>query len=171
MCVPRDWALELGVLAETFRHCAPRAVCQAELCDNYAHRHQSLSPRDPARGLHKVAREVALAFFRSMRAEGVEMDAPVFSALQAAYSRHAGDALRLYSADALINSLEYPSHDEELAVQTFVRAIGEAAEIFPASPDDAASAPSWDRVVAEMPGFLPALRDAIAADSRARMAK
>jgi len=169
--VPRDWALELGVLAETFRHCAPRTVCQAELCDNYDHRHQSLSPRDPARGLHKVAREVTLAFFRSMSAEGVKMGAPVFSALQAAYSRHAADALRLYSVDALINSLEYPRDDEELAVQTFVRAIHEAAEIFPAPADAAACAPSWDQVAAEMPDFLPALRAAIAADSRARMVK
>ena len=166
--VPRDWALELGVLAETFRHCGPRAVCQAELCDNYDHRHQSLSPRDPARGLHKVAREVVLAFFRSMGAEGVKMGGPHFPALQAAYSHHAEEALRLYSADALINSLEYPRRDEELAVETFVRAIHEAAEIFPASPGDAACAPSWDLVVEEMPDFLPALRDAIAADSRMR---
>ena len=169
--LPCDWALELGVLAETFRHCAPRAVCQAELCDNYDHRHQSLSPRDPARGLHKVAREVALAFFRSMSAEGVKMGAPLFSALFSAYSRHAADALRLYSADALINGLDYPRHDEELAVQTFVRANHEAAEIFPAPADAAACAPAWVQIAEEMPDFLPALRDAIAADSRARMAK
>ena len=166
--VPRDWALELGVLAETFRHCAPRAVCQAELCENYDHRHQSLSPRDPSRGLHKMAREVALAFFRSMGVEGVKMSAPVFSALQAAYSRHAADALRLHSADALINSLEYPRQDEELAVQTFVRAIHEATEISPASANAAAGAPPWERIAEQMPDFFPALRDAIAGDSRTR---
>jgi glucosyl-3-phosphoglycerate synthase len=166
--VPCDWALELGVLAETFRHCTPRAVCQAELCDNYDHRHQSLSPRDPARGLHKVAREVALAFFRSMDEEGVKLGAPLFSKLRAAYARHAADALRLHSADALINSLEYPRDDEMLAVRTFERAIHEATEIFPAAPDDTASAPTWDRVAAEMPDFLPALRDAAVADARVR---
>ena len=165
--VPRDWALELGILAETYRHCAPRAVCQAELCDNYDHKHQSLSPRDPSRGLHKVAREVALAFFRSMSGEGVKMDASLLDTLLAAYQRHAAEALRLYSADALINSLEYPRHDEELAVATFVCAIQEAAHAFSAAPHDAASAPSWERVEEELPDFLPALREAVAADKRA----
>jgi len=53
-------------------------------------------------------------------------------------------------------------------VRTFERAIHEATEIFPATPDDTASAPTWDRVAAEMPDFLPALRDAAAADARVR---
>ncbi|MEO6789094.1 MAG: glycosyl transferase [Chthoniobacteraceae bacterium] len=167
--VPRDWALELGVLAETYRHCAPSAVCQAELCDNYDHRHQSLSPRDPSRGLHKVAREVVLALFRSMSGEGVKMDAGLLGTLPASYERHAAEALHLYSADALINSLEYPRRDEELAVATFVRAIHEAARAFIAAPHESPSAPGWDRVAEELPDFLPALRDAIAADNRARL--
>ena len=167
--VPRDWALELGILAETYRHCAPRAVCQAELCDNYDHKHQSLSPRDPSRGLHKVAREVARAFFRCMSGEGVKMDASLLETLRAAYQRHAAEALRLYSADALINSLEYPRRDEELAVTTFVRAIQEAARAFLAAPLACPSAPSWDRVGEELPDFLPALHEAIAADHRIRL--
>ncbi len=166
--VPRDWALELGILAETYRHCAPRAVCQAELCDNYDHKHQSLSPRDPSRGLHKVAREVTLAFFRSMSGEGVKMDASLLDTLLAAYQRHAAGALRLYSADALINSLEYPRRDEELAVDTFVRAIQEAARAFLHAPADCPAAPSWDRVEEELPDFLPSLREAIASDNASR---
>ena len=169
--IPRDWALELGVLAGTFRHCAPRAVCQAELCDNYDHRHQSLSPDDPSRGLHKVAREVVLSFFRSMSAEGEEMDAALLDTLLAAYQRHAAGALRHYSADALINSLEYSRRDEELAVATFVRAIREAASAFIGVQHDCDSAPGWDRVEEELPDFLPALREAITADSRARVAR
>ena len=169
--VPRDWALELGVLAETFRHCVPRAVCQAELCDNYDHKHQSLSSRDPSRGLHKVAREVVFAFLRSMSAEGVKIDAALLDTLPAAYERHAAVGLRQYSADALINSLEFPRRDEELAVQTFVLAIREAAEIFLAAPNATASAPCWDRVTDEFPGFLGKLREAIVSDNRARLKK
>jgi glucosyl-3-phosphoglycerate synthase len=169
--LPRGWALELGILVETFRHCAPRAVCQAELCDNYDHKHQSLSPRDPSRGLHKVAREVVLAFFRSMSAEGVKMEAGLLGTLPAAYRRHATEVVRLYSADALINSLEYSRHDEELAIATFVRAIHEAALAFTVANQDDHSAPGWDRVEEELPGFLPSLREAIAADSRARVAR
>lgn len=166
--VPHDWALELGILAETYRHCAPRAICQAELCDNYDHKHQSLSPRDPARGLHKVAREVVLAFFRSMSGEGVKMDAGLLDTLSAAYERHASEALRGFSADAIINSLEYPRADEELAVETFVRAIQEAARAYIAAPHHRAAAPGWDRVAEEWPDFLPALREAIAADQGGR---
>lgn len=169
--VPRDWALELGVLAGTYRQCAPGAVCQAELCDNYDHRHQSLSPRDPSRGLHKVAREVALAFFRSVHAEGEEMDAVLLGMLLPSYQRHAAAALRLYSADALINSLAYPRHDEELAVQTFVCAIQEAAQVFLTETPGDPSAPSWERVAGEFPSFLPALHDAIGEDNRARLPK
>ena len=166
--VPCDWALELGILAETYRHSAPRAICQAELCDNYDHKHQSLSPRDPSRGLHKVAREVVLAFFRSMSGEGVKMDAGLLGTLPASYERHASGALRVYSADALINSLEYPRADEELAVATFIRAIQEASRAFIAAPHDSASAPGWDRVEDELPDFLPALREAISADKGGR---
>jgi glucosyl-3-phosphoglycerate synthase len=169
--VPRNWALELGILAETWRHCAPRAVCQAELCDNYDHKHQSLSPRDPSRGLHKVAREVALSFFRSMSGEGVKMDASLLDTLLAAYQRHATEAQRQYSADALINSLEYPRRDEELAVATFVRAIQEAARAFVAAALDCPAAPSWERVDEEVPDFLPSLREAVAVDNRARLSR
>ena len=170
LCVPRGWGLELGILAGTYRHCAPRAVCQAELCDNYDHKHQSLSPRDPSRGLHKVAREVALAFFHSMTGEDVKMNAGLLDTLLVAYRRHAAESLRLYSADALINSLEYPRRDEELAVATFVRAIQEAARAFIAAPQACPSAPSWDRVEEELPDFLPALREAIVADNRGKRA-
>jgi len=164
--IPLDWALELGILAETHRNCAPRAVCQAELCDNYDHKHQQLSPRDPSRGLHKMAREVALAFVRRMSAEGVSIDAGLLDTLLVAYRRHAEEAIRLYSADALINSLEYPRHDEELAVATFIRAIQEAARAFITDPLDSPLSPSWDHVQAALPDFLAGFRKAIEADNR-----
>ncbi len=168
MHVARDWALELSMLAETYRRSTPAAICQAELCDNYQHKHQSLSPRDPSRGLHKVAREVALAVFRAIQTEGEGMGAALLAAVLATYRRHATEALRLYSADALINSLEYPREDEELAVQTFMRAIREAADAFQKSAPSAASLPSWERIAAEFPAFLSELHDAVNADTHAR---
>ena len=61
--IPYDWALEVGMLAEVFRNSAPRAICQSELCENYDHKHQELSPRDPEKGLNKMAaghREILL---------------------------------------------------------------------------------------------------------------
>jgi glucosyl-3-phosphoglycerate synthase len=164
--IPQDWALELGLLAEVYRNCAPRAICQAELCDNYDHKHQELSPRDPSRGLHKMARDVAAAFFRRMSSEGVKIDTGLIDTLLVAYKRHAEEALRFYAADALINSLQYPRHDEELAVSTFLRAIQEAARGFLADPLDGPLSPSWNRVQSAMPGFSSDFRDAVAADNR-----
>jgi glucosyl-3-phosphoglycerate synthase len=114
-----------------------------------------------------MAREVALAFVRRMSAEGVAIDAGLLETLLVAYRRHAEEALRLYAADALINSLQYPRRDEELAVATFVRAIREAARAFIADPLDSPLSPSWDRVQAALPDFLAALRQAIAADNQA----
>jgi glucosyl-3-phosphoglycerate synthase len=163
--VPLDWALELGILAEAWKNCAPRAICQAELCDNYEHKHQTLSPRNPSRGLHKVAREVALAFLRLMSAEGAPIDSGLLDTLLVAYQRHAEDALRLHAADALINGLQFPRHDEALAVTTFVRAIREAGRAFLADPLHSPLTPGWDRVHAAMPDFLPRLRHAVEADN------
>lgn len=73
--IPYDWALEIGTLAEVFRNAAPRAICQSELCENYDHKHQELSVRDPDKGLNKMAVDLARSFFRQMAAEGIKLDA------------------------------------------------------------------------------------------------
>ena len=164
--IPHDWALELGILAEIHRNCAPRAMCQAELCDNYDHKHQELSPRNPSKGLHRMARDVAAAFFQRMGGEGVKIDPGLLDTLLVAYGRHAEETLRFYGADAQINSLHYPRHDEELAVSTFLTAIQEAARAFIADPLDSSLSPSWNRVRSTLPDFLSELREAVAADSR-----
>lgn len=45
--IPGDWGLEIGVLAEIYRNCALRRICQADIADSYEHKHQSLSPQNP----------------------------------------------------------------------------------------------------------------------------
>jgi len=114
--IPHDWALEIGLLAEVFRNCAPRAICQSELCDAYDHKHQDLSPRDPEKGLNKMASDITKSFLRRMAAEGIKLDTGLFDTLLSAYSRQAEDTLRFYAAEAAINGLEYPRHEEEMAV-------------------------------------------------------
>jgi glucosyl-3-phosphoglycerate synthase len=166
LSIPTDWALEIGILAEAYRNCAPQAMCQAELCDNYDHKHQELSPRDPSRGLHRMVRDVAFAFFRRMGAEGVKIDAGLLDTLLVAYKLQAEESLRFYAADALINSLEYPRHEEELAVRTFVRAIQEAGCSYLDDPLQSRLSPSWNRVESAMPGFFADFLDAVAADNR-----
>jgi glucosyl-3-phosphoglycerate synthase len=35
--IPSDWGLEVGVLAEVFRNCSLKRICQVELVENYEH--------------------------------------------------------------------------------------------------------------------------------------
>jgi glucosyl-3-phosphoglycerate synthase len=130
--IPHDWALEMGLLAEVFRNSAPRAICQSELCENYDHKHQELSPRDMDKGLNKMAVDITKSLFGRMAAEGYQAGfAGLFDTLLSAYVRQAEDTLRFYSADSVLNGLRYPRHDEESAVATFVRSISSAARALP----------------------------------------
>lgn len=163
--IPHDWALEVGMLAEVFRNTAPRAICQSELCDNYDHKHQELSPRDPDRGLNKMAADIVKSFFRRMAAEGIKLDTGVFDTLLSAYSRQAEDTLRFYGAEAAINGLKYPRHEEETAVATFVRSIRSAAEAYQKDPLSSQLIPNWNRVESALPTFLDELREAVRLDN------
>jgi glucosyl-3-phosphoglycerate synthase len=165
--IPYDWALEIGLLAEVFRNSAPRAICQSELCDNYNHKHQELSPRDAEKGLNKMAVDITKAFFRRMTAEGIKLDTGLFDTLLSAYLRQAEDTLRFYAADAAINGLHYPRHDEESAVATFVRSIQVAAQSFVEDPLWSPLIANWNRVQSALPNFFDELNDAVRMDNEA----
>ncbi|MBI4324160.1 MAG: glycosyl transferase [Chloroflexi bacterium] len=163
--IPSDWALEVGLLAEVFRNCAARAICQAELCDNYDHKHQELSSRDPDKGLNKMAVDIVRTFFRQMAAEGIKLDAGLFDTLLSTYMRQAEDTLRFYAADAAINGLRYPRHEEEGAVATFVRSIRIAAKAFLEDPLWSPLIPNWNRVQSALPEFFDELNEAVRLDN------
>jgi glucosyl-3-phosphoglycerate synthase len=163
--IPHDWALEVGLLAEVFRNCAPRAICQSELCENYEHKHQDLSQRDPEKGLNKMAVDIVKSVFRRMAAEGIKLDAGLFDTLLSAYSRQAEDTLRVYAADAVMNGLLYPRHEEESAVSTFVRSIRAAARAFQDDPLWTPLIPNWNRIESAMPTFFQELAEAVRLDN------
>jgi glucosyl-3-phosphoglycerate synthase len=165
--IPFDWSLEVGLLAEVFRNCAPRAICQSELCENYDHKHQELSPRDAAKGLNKMAVDIARSFFRRMAAEGIKLDGGLFDTVLVSYVRQAEDTLRFYGADAAMNGLKYPRHEEETAVATFVRSIREATKAFQEDPLCTPLIPNWNRVESALPGFLEELNEAVRLDNEA----
>lgn len=165
--IPHDWALEIGLLAEVIRNSAPRAICQSELCDNYEHKHQELSPRDREKGLNKMAIDISRALFLRMAAEGIKLDAGTFSTLLSAYMRQAEDTLRFYAADAVLNGLKYPRHDEETAVTTFVRSIRVAVETYLDDPLLTPLIPNWNRVHSAAPSFFDELNDAVRLDNQA----
>ncbi|MBI3875155.1 MAG: glycosyl transferase [Verrucomicrobia bacterium] len=163
--IPYDWALEVGLLAEVFRNSAPRAICQSELCDNYDHKHQELSSRDQDKGLNKMAIDIAKSFFRRMAAEGIKLDAGLFDTLLSAYMRQAEDTLRCYAADAAVNGLKFPRHEEEGAVTTFTSGIRAAAKAFLEDPLSSPLISNWNRVESALPNFLEELNEAVRLDN------
>jgi len=163
--IPFDWGLEIGVLAEVFRNSAPRAICQAELCENYDHKHQELSVRDPEKGLNRMAVDIMRSIFRRMASEGIKLDQGLFETLQFAYMRQAEDTLRAYGADAAMNGLMFPRHEEELAVSMFARCIRIAAKAHSEDPSFWPLIPNWNRVESALPDFLAALNRAVMDDN------
>ena len=163
--IPYDWALEIGTLAEVFRNAAPRAICQSELCENYDHKHQEISPRDADKGLNKMAVDIAKAFFRRMAAEGIKLDSGLFDTLLSTYLRQAEDTLRFYAADAAINGLTFPRNEEEKAVSTFVRSIQVAEKAFQNDPLWSPLIPNWNRVQSALPSFFEELHEAVRLDN------
>jgi len=163
--IPHDWALEVGLLAEVLRNCAPRAICQSELCETYDHKHQDLSPRDVDKGLNKMAIDIAKSFFRRMAAEGIKLDAGLLDSLLSTYMRQAEDTLMFYASDAAINGLKYDRHEEENAVSTFVRSIRVASQNFLEDPLWSPLIPNWNRICSALPNFFDELNEAVHRDN------
>jgi glucosyl-3-phosphoglycerate synthase len=163
--IPSDWGLEIGVLAEVYRNCSKKRVCQVDIADNYEHKHQELSPSDPSKGLMKMASDIAKALFRILSAEGISFDVGKMQALLTRFVRTAEDTLTRYHADAMINGLIFDRHEEETAVETFARALKLATDEFFADPLGTPPIPNWARVSSALPGFLGALREAVEADN------
>ncbi|MCC6231656.1 MAG: glycosyl transferase [Verrucomicrobiales bacterium] len=164
--IPYDWALEVGTLAEVFRNATPRAICQSELCENYDHKHQELSMRDAGKGLNKMGADITRSLFLRMAAEGIKLDAGLFDTLLSTYLRHAEDTLRFYAADAAVNGLDYPRHEEENAVATFVRSVQSAAKSFLDDPLWTPLLPNWNRIHSALPEFLDELNEAVRLDNQ-----
>lgn len=165
--VPSDWGLEVGMLAEVYRNCSLRRVCQVELVDNYDHKHQELSEHDASRGLHRMVLDIAGSLFRHLASYGVEFSAGFLNTMTAAYVRIAQDAISSYGADAALNGLAFERHEEEVALETFSRALRAAGLGFVRDPMGAPPIPNWNRVSSALPDFLDELREAVAEDAAA----
>jgi glucosyl-3-phosphoglycerate synthase len=164
--VPSDWGLEVGMLAEVYRNCSLKRICQVELVDNYDHKHRSLSEHDPGAGLHRMVKDIGASLIRNLASYGVEFDAGFLNTLTAAYVRMAQDAVARYHDAAALNGIGFDRHEEELAVETFSRALRGAGLDFVRDPMGAPQIPNWNRVTAALPELLPELRRAVEADSR-----
>ncbi len=163
--IPGDWGLEVGMLVEVFRNCSPKRICQIELADNYDHRHQELSENDSSRGLHRMVSDIASSLIRNLASYGVEFDAGFLNTLTSAYLRTAQDAIASYDDDAALNGLVFDRHEEEVAVEVFLRALRAAGLGFVRDPFGTPPIPNWNRVTSALPGFLEELREAVDADA------
>lgn len=163
--MPGDWGLEVGVLAEVFRNCAIRRVCQVDLADNYEHKHQALFPGDSSRGLVKMCVDIAQSMFRTLANEGVVLSEGFFKTLMVTYLRTAQDHIKRYEDDAVINGLVFDRHAEGAAVEAFTEGLREAGANFLADPIGAPLIPNWSRVSAAIPDFLERLNEAVEKDN------
>lgn len=163
--IPADWGLEVGVLAEVYRNCSLKRICQVELVENYDHKHQDLSEHDPRGGLHRMVRDIAASLIRNLASYGVGFDSGFLNTMIAAYVRTAQDAIARYSDDAKLNGLAFDRHEEEVAVETFSGALRAAGLDFVNDPMGSPQIPNWSRVISAMPDFLGDLRSAVEADA------
>jgi glucosyl-3-phosphoglycerate synthase len=163
--IPWDWGLEVGVLAEIYRNCSIKRVCQVDIAENYEHKHQELSQDDPSKGLMKMAVDIAKTLMRTLSSEGVTFEAGNTQTLLTRYLRTAEDTITRYHADAMINGLMFDRHEEETAVETFAQALKLATQEFFADPLGTPLIPNWNRISSALPGFLGALQEAVDADN------
>jgi glucosyl-3-phosphoglycerate synthase len=164
--IPSDWGLEVGVLTEVYRNCSRKRICQVALVDNYEHKHRELSEHDASRGLHRMVVDIASSLIRNLASYGVQFDAGFLNTLVVAYVRMAQDAVARYSDDAALNGLVFDRHEEEVAVETFSRALSAAGLNFVRDPMGAPQIPNWSRVTSALPDFLAELREVVEADNR-----
>jgi len=161
MRLPSDWGLEIVTLFEAIRHRTPRRICQAELADRYDHKHQPVSPGDPGRGLHRMARDVTKHLLRTLAAAGVNLSDGLFRSLLAAYQREAEDSVADSFAVSVVNHLAYDRHEEETHVQTFTQALRASIVEFLADPLGPPLVPNWGRVWAGVTDAGERLRAAV----------
>src|SRR4030042_1703983 len=164
--IPSDWGLEVGILAEVYRNCVPKRICQVDLIESYEHKHQHLSSADPTAGLLKMCIDITKSLFRTLTQEGVIISDGLLRTLAGTYLRTAQDTIKKYEDDAAINKLFFDRHAEGTAVETFLQGIRIAGDDFLKDPLGSPEIPNWNRVTSAIPDFLENLKEAVAADNK-----
>jgi glucosyl-3-phosphoglycerate synthase len=163
--VPFDWGLEVGLLSEVYRNQATNRICQAEICDIYDHKHQSLSSESADNGLSKMSTDIIKSLFRKLAIQGHTFSNETMRTIKASYYRFALDSIDKYKADAAFNALEIDLNSEEKAVELFAENVMRAGASFAYEPMAIPFMPTWSRVTSACPDFLYQLRVAIKEDN------
>ena len=163
--MPFDWGLEVGLLSEVYRNQATNRICQAEICDIYDHKHQSLSSENAGSGLSKMSTDIIKSLFRKLAIQGHTFSNETMRTIKASYYRFALDSIDKYKADAAFNALEIDLNSEEKAVELFAENVMRAGDSFAYEPMAIPFMPTWSRVTSACPDFLYQLRVAIEEDN------
>ncbi len=156
-----DWGLDFGVLAEVFRNCSIKRICQVDLIDSYEHKHQDLSESDPGNGLFKMSIDIARVFYRTMASEGAVFSDGTVETLLTTYMRFAQDIIKVYHDSASINHIYFDRQQEDLAVKTFAEGLRIGGKSFLQDPLGNTEIPNWNRVASAIPEFLPMLKEIV----------
>lgn len=162
--IPGDWGLEVGMLAEVYRNCALRRICQADIADAYEHKHQTLSTHNPDAGLLKMCVDITKSLFRNLASEGLVLSESTLKTLRATYLQAAQEAISRYENDAAINSLRFDRHEERRAVEVFLRGMTLATDSFLEDPLGVPMISNWSRVTHAVPDIFHRLMDAVEHD-------
>jgi len=149
--MPLGWGVEIGLLAEAFRHLEPRQICQIDLATNYQHKHQPFLTNRPGQGLARMSREIAVTLFHELHREGIRFDAASWQALHRAYERRAAEAVRRHWHDALYNGLAFHEEEERQLCRLFGESLVEAVTAFETGPTELPAAPPIAEWLAEHP--------------------
>jgi glucosyl-3-phosphoglycerate synthase len=112
----------------------------------------------------RMAKDIALAGFHALAAEGTQLSTSFFRSLRATYLRAAQDAIRQYSDLSAINGLSYDRHAEDVLAESFVQVLETAGEEFLKNPFGSPQIPTWNRVSAALPGIFGRLRETVRQD-------
>jgi glucosyl-3-phosphoglycerate synthase len=164
--IPADWGLEIGILAEVYRNCVAKRICQVDLIESFEHKHQELSDHDPQKGLLKMCIDITKTIFRTLSTEGVIISAGLLRTLESTYLRTAQDTIKRYEDDASLNQLFFDRHAEVSAVEAFCKGIKIASKEFLDDPLSTPEIPNWNRVTSAIPDFLDKLREAVEEDNK-----
>lgn len=162
--IPGDWGLEIGVLAEVYRNCALRRICQVDIADAYEHKHQTLSTHNADAGLLKMCVDITKSLFRNLASEGLVLSESTLKTLRATYLQAAQEAISRYENDAAINSLRFDRHEERQAVEVFLRGMTLATDSFLEDPLGVPMISNWSRVTHAVPDMFQRLMDAVEQD-------
>ena len=164
--IPNDWGIEVETLAEVYRNCSIKRICQVELCESYEHKHQPLSADDPQKGLMKMSIDITKAIFRNLAIDGADLSQSLLNTLLVTYLRTAHDTIKRYHDDAAINGLIFDRHGETQMVEAFTNAIRIASQEFLGNPLYSPLIPNWNRVTSAIPDFLETLNEVVEEENR-----